>query len=100
MSIGKEASIEDIKKLKEKLHLFEDNINIPGFNPDSFNAGDCLMDIKISDYNHLVNERDWYEKRMIQYRESFWKVVELIKQNKSKIPENIYNEVIKEDERY
>lgn len=51
-------------------------------------------------YNHLLNERDWYSKRMESYRESFWKVVNLIKEYKSQIPDNLYKEILKEYDKY
>lgn len=58
------------------------------------------ISITSTEYNHLVNEKDWYKKRMEEYRDSFWNIVKLIKDNKDRIPEDIYNEVIEEDGKY
>lgn len=96
MSIGKFASEEDIKNLKEKYKSIFEPFNIP-VSEDILQPS---IKLKITEYNHLVNERDWYKKRMEEYRDSFWRVVEIIKNNKSQIPNEVYDEVIKEYERY
>ena len=36
------------------------------------------MEIDNIDYNHLVNEVNWYKKRMEEYRKSFWKVCDIV----------------------
>lgn len=36
------------------------------------------MEIDNMDYNHLVIEVEWFKKRMREYRESFWKVCDIV----------------------
>lgn len=87
---------EDFKKLMGK---HSSNCTIEGFDVNSFDPT-LYMEIKFTDYDHLINERDWYKKRMEEYRDSFWKIVSLIKANKTQLPEVVYNEVMEEYEKY
>ena len=57
-----------------------------------------MIEIDNTEYHHLVNEVEWYKKRMSEYRDSFWSVVNLVIH--SDCPEEVKAAVLAEYNKY